>query len=146
MLFSEKTISHDDAKDLQEVMKGRGVIQSSANTLELPIDTLEIRNVMDKLLLGKQAGPNRIPNGVYRVLSNFFAPYLCKVLKEARRTKKLPAGMLEGDITLLFKKKDREDVRNYRPLTMLNTDYKICSRRDGLNKKITRIKKFFSIK
>ena len=36
--------------------------------------------------------------------------------------------MLRGDITLLFKKKDREDVRNYRPLTMLNTDYKIYTK------------------
>jgi len=36
--------------------------------------------------------------------------------------------MLNGDITLLFKKKDREDVRNYRPLTMLNTDYKIYTK------------------
>ena len=66
--------------------------------------------------------------GVYRVLSKFFAPYLCKVFKEARRVQRLPASMLKGDITLLFKKKDREDVRNYRPLTMLNTDYKIYTK------------------
>ena len=36
--------------------------------------------------------------------------------------------MLEGDITLLYKKKDRTDVRNYRPLTMLNTDYKVYTK------------------
>ena len=109
-------------------MEGQQILKPSAEALDLPINILEIRAVMDKLPLGKQAGPNRIPMGVYRVLSKFFAPYLCKVFKEARRVQRLPASMLNGDITLLFKKKDREDVRNYRPLTMLNTDYKIYTK------------------
>ena len=128
MLFSEKEINQQDAEDLRKVMEGQQILKESANELELPIDILEIRDIMDRLPIGKQAGPNRIPNGVYRVLSRFFAPYLAKVFKEARKVKRLPSSMLEGDITLLFKKKARDDVRNYRPLTMLNTDYKIYTK------------------
>ena len=34
---------------------------------------------------------------------------------------------LEGDISMLYKKGDREDPRNYRLITLLNSDYKACS-------------------
>ena len=36
--------------------------------------------------------------------------------------------MSDGLISLLYKKKDRADPRNYRPITLLNGDYKIMMR------------------
>ena len=36
--------------------------------------------------------------------------------------------MMEGMISVLYKKKDRTDPRNYRPITLLNADYKILMR------------------
>ena len=41
----------------------------------------------------------------------------------------------EGAITLIHKKGDRKKISNYRPITLLNTDYKILSK--ILNKRIT---------
>ena len=40
----------------------------------------------------------------------------------------LPTGMSEGLIAILYKKKIRTDPRNYRPITLLNSDYKILMR------------------
>ena len=42
----------------------------------------------------------------------------------------LPASLLQGRITLLYKGKgaDRESPASYRPITLLNTDYKLAAR------------------
>ena len=83
---------------------------------------------MEKLPANKQAGPNRIPNEVYKYLPKVFALPLTKVINESLKRGRLPKHFLEGDISMLYKKGDREDPRNYRPITLLNTDYKIFTR------------------
>ena len=39
-----------------------------------------------------------------------------------------PADFTEGTVTLLYKKGEKSEVRNYRPITLLNSDYKILTR------------------
>ena len=53
---------------------------------------------------------------------------LTEVYNEAMEMGQMPRSMLEGEITLLYKKKDPRDVRNYRPITLLNLDYKILTK------------------
>ena len=40
----------------------------------------------------------------------------------------LTDSMRRGNIILLYKKKDPYDIRNYRPITLLNADYKILTK------------------
>ena len=129
MVFAEKDINTEDKNDLLADLSKKAIYKASADALDTVIEDEEVRSVMDRLPLGKQAGPNRIPNAVYRCLSLHFAPKLAQVIREAITGKgKLPKHFLEGDITVLYKKADRKDPRNYRPLTMLNTDYKIYTK------------------
>ena len=57
-----------------------------------------------------------------------FAEPFADMINEASRKGTLPKHFLEGDISMLYKKGDREDPRNYRPITLLNSDYKIYTR------------------
>ena len=56
-------------------------------------------------------------------------PILEKVFAESTANQQLPDTMTEGLIVILYKKGGRDDPRNYRPITLLNNDYKIMMRR-----------------
>ena len=53
---------------------------------------------------------------------------LVDVFNSSYRDDFLPSSSCKGLITLLFKKSDRPDRKNWRPITLLNVDYKLCAR------------------
>eukprot|EP00966_Prymnesium_polylepis_P237536 5493884-Prymnesium_polylepis.1 len=56
------------------------------------------------------------------------ATHLTEVYNEMHTEGTVLQSMREGEIILLYKKKDPRDLRNYRPITLLNADYKILSK------------------
>ena len=50
------------------------------------------------------------------------------MLNESKSAGALHPTCIEGLISVLYKKKNRDDPRNYRPITLLNGDYKILTR------------------
>jgi len=126
MLFTKKKV---DRTKMGNILGGmRKIPASMMRDLNREISVKEIQYTMENLPLGKQAGPDRIPNGVYKTLSKYLAPLLHDVIKEAMEKGELPKDMLLGDISLLHKKNERDEIRNYRPLTMLQNAYKIFTR------------------
>ena len=49
-------------------------------------------------------------------------------IQEAEKRGSLPESMRNGDIAVLYKKNDPAEVRHYRPVTLLNVDYKIYAK------------------
>ena len=77
---------------------------------------------------GKSPGPDKIPNKFYKSLSAVIAPILANVINESHEKGEFTPGFSDGLIALLYKKKERDDPRNYRPITLLNGEYKIMMR------------------
>ena len=127
-LFKDKVTKADRRAYMMKHLSKKAIPKTSSMQLDKPLTLKEITQVMENLPLGKQAGPDRIPNAVYKYCSKLFAPKLLTVLLEATRTGQLPPTMIQGDITVMYKKGDRTEVRNYRPLTMLQNAYKIFTR------------------
>jgi hypothetical protein len=50
------------------------------------------------------------------------------MLLEAQSKGVLPEDFASGDISVLYEKGDPRDVRDYRPITLLQVDYKIYSK------------------
>ena len=61
----------------------------------------------------------------YRAL---FAPLLAKLFGAIAAGDGLPPGFHDGNITMIFKAGDRTDPANYRPITLLNSDYRAYTR------------------
>ena len=68
---------------------------------------------------GKSPGPDVLPNALYKTFGARLAPILAAVYNQAHARGHLPAEMTEGLISVLYKKKDRKDPRNYRPSRFL---------------------------
>ena len=128
MIFAKKDVNQVAAQDLYRSLGKKRILKEGRERLDAAITVQECLDTMEDLPIGKQAGPNRIPNAVYKRMSTIFAEPFCAMMNETRRTGKIPKHFLEGDIAMLYKKGDREDPRNYRPITLLNTDYKIFTR------------------
>jgi hypothetical protein len=127
MIFAKKDIQGEEVL-LQELSNNR-ILKASREMLDAPFTTEEVLHVMESLPTAKQAGPNRIPSGLYKYMSSIFAQKFTDLINETRRSGKLPKHFLEGDITMMYKNKgDREDPRHYRPITLLNSDYKVFTR------------------
>jgi exonuclease III len=78
---------------------------------------------------GTSPGPDGIPLAVYRKHRAVFAPVLSKVFTAMLAGGRLPAGFHDGIVTYIYKKAgDRTLPANYRPITLLNTSYRLFAK------------------
>ena len=110
------------------LLAGDKVLPPTAAMCAAPICPEEATKICLNLPTGKSPGPDRLPNKLYVVLAGILGPILSEVFNYARDHGSLPSEMLEGTISVLYKKKKRDDPRNYRPITLLNSDYKVLMR------------------
>ena len=129
-LFADKPVDQAAKEEaLRTLRKGRRVLKPTAAECDADIHKDEVLHTCAYLPIGKSPGPDRLPNKFYRVFSKVIAPILTHVFNESRQPgKSLPKTLHEGIISVLYKKKERDDPRNYRPITLLNNDYKIMMR------------------
>ena len=92
----------------------------------------ELASALKGLPRGKAPGRDGIPYEFYRRFWDQVGDHLLAALQQAftADSPALPHSTLHGRITLLYKGKgaDRAAPASYRPITLLNTDYKLAAR------------------
>ena len=106
----------------------RSLSDDESSSLELPVSPDEIRNAMSSLATNKSPGIDGLPVEFYRRFWTLVADDLMDVYREVLSSGRLGASQRTGVIRLLYKKGDRCDLRNWRPITLLTTDYKILAK------------------
>ena len=104
------------------------VCETTADMCGADITQQEVEKVASRVPLNKSPGPDRIPNGFWRAFSEKTSKLLAAAFNEAKNTGKFIPNFNDGIVAILFKKGERSDIRNYRPITLLNGDYKILTR------------------
>ena len=77
---------------------------------------------------GKAPGSDGLPPEFYLALWDVMGADLVEVLNSSLTAGALPLSQRTALISLIFKKGDRAEHKNWRPISLLNADYKICAR------------------
>ena len=104
--------------------------ETEKDLCEGKLDLPEITTAMRGLSKGKTPGPDGLPQEFYAKFWNLLAPHLLRVFNFSLDQGFLCASMHENVTRLLFKKGDKKLLKNWRPISLLNVDYKICSKSD----------------
>ena len=87
----------------------------------------ECRNALDKMSLNKSPGSDGLTVEFYRVFWEDIKLRVIGPFNEAFSEKELAETQNYSIIKLLFKKNNREELKNYRPIKIANIDFKLLA-------------------
>lgn len=122
--------SNFSLKHMEEFFKDINKVKSIGEPNRLICDSAitqkEIYDTISKLKLNKSPGTDGLTSEFYKAFSTQLAPFLLQVISESINKEQLPSSLCQGLITLIPKpQKDILILDNWRPITLLNNDYKI---------------------
>lgn len=101
--------------------------EESAN-LEKFFTNQELFTALNSMAKGKSPGRDGLNKEFYTKLWHVIGDDFTEVVNNSWLCGRLPPSMKEAIITLLYKKGDAQDISNWRPISLLNVDYKILSK------------------
>ena len=102
--------------------------QVDKTMLDKPISFEELKKSVHSMKKGKSPGEDGIGAEFYQMYWEDIGGDFTDVVHEVFLEGDLSSSQKKGLITLLYKKGEREDIANWRPITLLNLDYKIIAK------------------
>ena len=125
----ESFCSTEKINDFLAGIKIQPLDEHLRQSCEGEITELECDQVLKSFQNGKSPGNDGIPVEFYKQFWSRLKPLLVKCYNESYRSGKLPLSQTQAVITLVEKKdSDRTLLKNWRPISLLNVDYKIMSK------------------
>ncbi|GBG63435.1 hypothetical protein CBR_g38055 [Chara braunii] len=102
--------------------------QGARLSLDRPITLEELWEVVKSMAKGKSPGSDGLPVEFYEAVWLHVGPILLSLYNRVLEGGSLTADMKMGIIMLIYKKGDKCNIRNWRPISRLNVSYKILSK------------------
>ena len=96
--------------------------------LEGPITLEELTKALKSFENNKTPGCDGLTKEFYMTFWHDLAPVLLETLNYCTQRHLMTNSQRRGVITLIHKDKDRTNIANYRPISLLNIDYKLLSK------------------
>ena len=101
---------------------------SDQQSCELPLSTSELEQALKKMENNKSPGIDGLTSNFYKHFWPILGPDITQVFNHCFQHGLLTRTQRRGIITLIYKKGDRKKIHNWRPITLLTTDYKILTK------------------
>eukprot|EP00644_Phytophthora_capsici_P018184 jgi/Phyca11/114184/e_gw1.25.59.1 len=126
-IFNGKEV---DAEQITTYVRRRaqGWTRTDLSELDERITEEEVNKAINHCSRGKACGPDGLSNDWYRDYQALLAPLLTGLFNTCLAEGKVPWSFREAFISSIPKGGDKSNPRNYRPIALLNTDYKIMTR------------------
>lgn len=106
-----------------------GLTEEDRNMCDGDISLEEIEEAIIQAKPNKSPGSDGLTHEFYKTFLKILAPVLLKLFRSMEEKKEVPKSMCLGVIMILFKNKGSSlKLENYRPLSLLNTEYKILTK------------------
>ncbi len=123
-LFVNNATIDDTGKELPVVD-----IPLDIPTIEhIDITLTDVRDQLSTLNPSKSYGPDGVGPRLLKELKQVVAPPLLHLFKESMRQRKVPGTWKQANVVPLYKKGDKSDPNNYRPVSLLNTTSKLMEK------------------
>ena len=129
-LFSSKNVNIEQHTRYNHLLDNIPRInRSTKERLNKPIEIKELEiAIKNSKMFNKALGPDGFSNELFKMFNLELKHWLFRVYQEALNRKYLNKFILEGTITYIPKAgKSRDSLKNWRPLTLLNSVYKFYS-------------------
>ena len=119
-----------DVKAADELLKSvdKKLTAIQCEDLEKEITKIELKKALDKMADDKSPGDDGILTIFYKLYWDTIGDDFTKLVKHIHSINSMCKSQNRGLITLLYKQGEREDIANWRPITLLNNDYKIIAK------------------
>ncbi len=125
-LFSSKKVTQEDIDEYLQEVEIPNVLNTSQKTMcDEYITEKEIKKVVDNLKIGKSPGCDGLTTEFYKKYWPVIKDLYMDMIQETYRLGELPYTLRKAILALLFKKGDTTLLKNYRPISLTNYDYKI---------------------
>ena len=133
LLFYAKLFSPEpiDGSCKQQLLRGFSSSLSEADRAlcDDNISLAELAESLGGLSLNKSPGPDGFTVEFFSKFWHLLGPYFLQLVGECLRDNVLPQSMKGSATRLIYKKRgDKRDLKNWRPISLLNVAYKILSK------------------
>lgn len=136
-LFQSKGIDEAVLAEFLAEKPHATVSEEQGERLNREIMVDEISSAIQTMAKGKSPGRDGLTSDFYKEYHDLLVPLLFRLFGEILRRGEMPASMYLGLVVQIYKGEgDKSERSNWRPITLLNTDYKVLAKVFGQRLKL----------